>query len=370
MAESEFKITVSDLEDDETEVEPEMPVDPQFKLSFAPVVRSIKAKQSGTNIIWTAIVNTWIQSSSSAQVNKCTQTDAGPNKELKYQWSFDGGLEFKNSSSNPSIMLDYSPSVEGILSLTVSDHNGSTTITCNLPSGQFPAFSDPSDPPDSDLPGDDTQDPPTEDDSPAEIVVSGLTNVQDIWISNQYDNNEERDFKLKVGKLGENRSYALIRFNIEELPQEVSSAVMYLYCFYTTKPNGNCNSSRKCAGNGNSNGDNNGNSNENYNNNGNSSSKEKCLTSMCVDMITSPWDESTDWYIKPSSMKIGTTLAPDAHSWIAIDITPLYLRWKEGTCPNYGIQLRLNQNGKGVNKFYSSFFQEDPSLGPKLIVTQ
>ncbi|MEW6379807.1 MAG: DNRLRE domain-containing protein [bacterium] len=386
-AETEFKITVSNPEDGDTGeengdsgVEPGTPVDPQLYLSFAPVVTSLKAKRSGTDIIWTAIVDTGAQAGSSARSSTSTQADAAANEGLKYQWSFDGGLEFKNGSSNPAVMLGYSPSSEGVLTLTVYGSGGSTTITCNLPSGQFPDFSGSSDAPGSDLPGDDIQDPPADDDPPAEIVVSGLTDVQDIWISNQYDNNEERDSKLKVGKLGENRSYTLIRFNIEELPQEVSSAVMYLYCFHTTNPNGTSisNGDRKCTGKENSsggssssNGNSNGNSKKSGNgdNNGNGGSKTGYLTSMYLDMITSPWNENTGWFSKPASMKIGCIPAPAAHSWIAIDITPLYRKWKAGVCPNYGIQLRLTQNGDGVNEFCSSSFQENPSLGPKLIVT-
>lgn len=356
-AETEFEITVSNPEDGETGVEPVTPVDPRLNLSFAPVVTSLKAKQSGTTIIWTAIVDTGAQASSNARSNTSTQADDAVNKGLKYQWSYDGGLEFKNSRSNPAVMLGYSPSAEGILTLTVSGPGGSTTISYNLPCGQFPDLSGssgPCDTPGSGLPDDDTQEPPAGDDPAAdiaEIVVSGLTDVRDIWISNQYDNNEDGSSKLKVAKLGENRSHALIRFNIEELPREVSSAVLYLYCFHTTNPNG--------SGNGNCNGK----------ENGSGGNKAGCLTSMYLDMVTSSWNESTGWSGKPAFMKIGTVPAPAAHSRIAIDITSLYRKWKAGACPNYGIQLRLTQNGNGVNEFCSSSFQENPSLGPKLVVT-
>ena len=414
--ETDFEITVDSTAAAEPGEGSPDSSNPKINVRFAPVITSLKARQSGSTIIWTAIVDkgTGKCSADSCTVsncmangcpaNSCTAdnctadnctvsnctvssctadnctvtncavtnctTDTCANGGLKYHWSFDGGLEFKDCSTNPAIMVNYDPSIQGILTLTVQGCGGSTTISYNLQSGQFPA-------PSGNGSGDDTQDAPSEQAPPTKIVLQAdLSEVQDKWISNQYDNNEATVSKLKVGKSGENQSRALIRFNLDGLPEKVSSAIVYLYCFHTTNPTGNGNIN---VVNGNVNGISNGIVNVDGNGNGsrkcpasNGSGNEKnltSLTSMYVDMVTSIWDENTGWSTKPSFMKVGTIPAPVAHSWVAVDITPLYLKWKMGAYPNYGIQLRLNENGNGVNEFYSSSFMENTSLRPKLVVT-
>ena len=45
-----------------------------------------------------------------------------------------------------------------------------------------------------------------------------------------------------------------------------------------------------------------------------------------------------------------------------MDITDLYNAWKNGTHPNFGVQLRLKLNGNAnFNNFYSADSADDPA---------
>ena len=93
-------------------------------IQFNPVITAVSAERSGTYVTFTAAVS-----------------DDGPAEELRYLWSFDNGLSFKDPSSNPAALLGYSETVSGTLTLTVTDQNGtggSTTLSYLISQGQFP----------------------------------------------------------------------------------------------------------------------------------------------------------------------------------------------------------------------------------------
>ena len=96
-----------------------------LSLQFSPVFNRMEAIRKGNQITWNAIVE-----------------DDGPLSELTYLWEFDGGLLFENPRSNPAVMLDYAPSVSGILKLTITDRlNAGTTITYTIKENQFAEIS-------------------------------------------------------------------------------------------------------------------------------------------------------------------------------------------------------------------------------------
>jgi len=95
-----------------------------FNIQFNPVIASISGERNGSDVTFTASVS-----------------DDGPAGELNYLWAFSGGLSFLDTASNPAVLTGYSESASGTLTLTVTDHSGSggsTTITYQLPAGQFP----------------------------------------------------------------------------------------------------------------------------------------------------------------------------------------------------------------------------------------
>ncbi|MCU0786037.1 MAG: DNRLRE domain-containing protein, partial [Verrucomicrobia bacterium] len=55
--------------------------------------------------------------------------------------------------------------------------------------------------------------------------------------------------------------------------------------------------------------------------------------------------------------------------WYAVDITGLYNSWQSGLYPNYGLQLRPQDNWNNYNAFYSADYTGDPTLRPKLVIT-
>ncbi len=78
-------------------------------------------------------------------------SDDGPLDQIRYQWSFsrdsDNGTlglptpSFVDNVSNPATMVNYDPMISGVISLVVTDDNGtgaSTEITYQMKQGQFP----------------------------------------------------------------------------------------------------------------------------------------------------------------------------------------------------------------------------------------
>lgn len=103
-------------------------------------------------------------------------------------------------------------------------------------------------------------------------------------------------------------------------------------------------------------------------------------TGVYVDRITEFWDwriqgtgldhERLWWADRPSATQWTPSPlpAPIVGQWYSIDITNLYNAWKDGTYPNYGIQLRPVSNDNRWNKFFSSDYTGDPTLRPKLVI--
>ena len=101
-------------------------------IQFSPVVTSLvgwRDNDSGS-ILWTADVS-----------------DDGPLDQIRYAWDFTSNDNtsltptFVDNTVNPATMQNYSPDISGILSLTVTDDNGtgsSTEITYNINEGHFP----------------------------------------------------------------------------------------------------------------------------------------------------------------------------------------------------------------------------------------
>ena len=91
---------------------------------------------------------------------------------------------------------------------------------------------------------------------------------------------------------------------------------------------------------------------------------------MFLDVVTSPWDNSTRWSTRPSATFIKTLPAPGQVNMYGIDITQLFQQWKSGAIPNHGIQLRPDANPDQFNVFHSTeAFQPVPGFGvPRLRV--
>ncbi|MGK5092355.1 hypothetical protein WDW89_10145 [Deltaproteobacteria bacterium TL4] len=94
----------------------------EVTINFAPVLTALKAKRSGSNILWTAVVN-----------------DDGDSSALRYLWSFDGGTLI-DTTANPSTLTNYTTSTTGTMVLKITDQNGSgasSTVSYWLPANQF-----------------------------------------------------------------------------------------------------------------------------------------------------------------------------------------------------------------------------------------
>jgi len=182
------------------------------------------------------------------------------------------------------------------------------------------------------------------------VVQPGPLDSQDIWTTSFYSyapggstpGGGQNDNRLRVGGWGD-LYYSLLQFNLADLPTNVTSAVLYLYC---------------------------------YNQSGGG-------TTMYFDRVTSSWDWRTSgtgrdherlwWADQPSSSLWGTNPIPNPTQgqWYSVDITALYNAWQNGTYPNYGVQFRpVNSGNNNFNEFYSADYTDDLSLRPKLVITK
>ena len=160
------------------------------------------------------------------------------------------------------------------------------------------------------------------------IIQPDPTEGRDVCITSVYYGGGFDSYYIRVGGWAD-WYYSLIKFDLNGLPSNVTSATVYLYSFYdghTYRP------------------------------------------SMYLDRTTSIWDENTIWNNRPDFINIGTLPPPTLDSWYVIDITDLYNAWKDGTYINNGIQLRPTNNNDAMNAFYSSDYMDDPSLRPKLVI--
>lgn len=158
------------------------------------------------------------------------------------------------------------------------------------------------------------------------------TNSTDIWITSYYSYNDNygvNDERLRVGGWAD-YYHSLIKFDISSLPADATSVKLLLFCY----------------------------SNDNASNVG-----------MDLDVVTSPWDNSTGWYSpSPTTTYLKTLDVPAVGSWYAIELTELYKQWKSGAIPNHGIQLRPLGIAHEFNEFRSSEYAADPTLRPKLVI--
>ena len=96
-------------------------------IGIAPAIIGLSASRSGSDVSYTATV-----------------TDDKPLGELIYSWSIvqgggTPGAAFVDPGANPGTLGGYDETVTGTVSITVTDGDGlSTTVTFDLPAGQFP----------------------------------------------------------------------------------------------------------------------------------------------------------------------------------------------------------------------------------------
>jgi len=154
----------------------------------------------------------------------------------------------------------------------------------------------------------------------------------DVWITSYYSYGDDYGVDngfLKVGGWGDSY-YSLIRFNINGLPEQTSSAKIYLYA-------------------------------ETY--------SDYAPIGMYLYRLTGDWNEDTGWFDQPNGTELSVLSAvPKMDSWYEIDITDLYNSWKNGTYPNFGIML-VPQSVDHTMSFFRSSDSEDPELRPQLIVS-
>lgn len=157
----------------------------------------------------------------------------------------------------------------------------------------------------------------------------------DAWITNVFDYGDDygvNDGKLQVGGWAD-WYHTLISFDINELPNEVSSVKLYLYCY--------------------------------------SRGDQSTPVPMELDRVTEPWNENTGWHTpRPSSAFVSSLPAAIPESWYVIDITGEYQLWKSGEVENFGLQLRPTANNNRFNVFRSSDYVEIPEQRPKLVIVE
>jgi hypothetical protein len=173
------------------------------------------------------------------------------------------------------------------------------------------------------------------------------TTGKDIWTTSVYSydgvsqtpggglDNEE----LRVGGWGD-EYYSLLQFDLTGLPQQASSVRLELYCL---------------------------------------SSGSGTTTELLLDRVTEDWDwriqgtgrdrQRLWWADRPDWLqwRAQELPAPTPGAWSTIDITDLYQAWKNGTFPNYGLQLRPTSidNSWGI---FASSQHSNPALRPRLVV--
>ena len=182
------------------------------------------------------------------------------------------------------------------------------------------------------------------------VLQPGPIDSKDIWTTSTYSyapgdsfpGGGLNEYQLRVGGWYD-LYYALLQFDLTDLPTNATSAVLYLYCF-----------SQSGGG-----------------------------TPLYLDRITQSWDWRTQgtgrdyerlwWADKPTTSlwNVSQLPTPSVGQWYAVDITTLYNAWQSGTYPNYGLQFRpVLNNNNNFNNFYSSDYAGDSALRPKLVITK
>ncbi len=92
-----------------------------LSVQFSPVITSIGAERSGSDVTFTATVS-----------------DTTP-ASLTYSWGFDGGLTFADNATNPAVLQGYDETKSGNLTLTVTNGVGAaTTVSYYIAPGLLP----------------------------------------------------------------------------------------------------------------------------------------------------------------------------------------------------------------------------------------
>ncbi len=172
-------------------------------------------------------------------------------------------------------------------------------------------------------------------------------NTKDIWTTSYYSydgvsatpGGGQDDEYLVAGGWGDSY-YALMEFDIADLPDDVVSVRLDLY---------------------------------------NASPRGRYAPGLYLDRITEFWDWRTQgtgrdrerlwWADRPSTTYIETLPAPAKDAAYSIDITELYRGWKSGLYPNYGLQIRPMNTWNVWAEFYSSDYVGSPELAPRLVIT-
>lgn len=158
---------------------------------------------------------------------------------------------------------------------------------------------------------------------------------QDVWITSIYSYGDDYgvdDEKLQVGGWGDSY-YALIRFDVENMPMSATSATVVLQPFARTEL---------------------------------APTDVSTPVPMTLHQITSAWNENTGWFSQPATTFISNLPAPVVGRPYAIDITDIYNKWKSGTAQNLGLELRPTANDNRFDVFRSSDYKADPSVRPML----
>jgi serine protease len=147
------------------------------------------------------------------------------------------------------------------------------------------------------------------------------------------------DDRLVVGGWGDEYD-ALLEFDLTGLPQQVAEARLELFCL---------------------------------------TSRSGVTTSLYLDRIAAAWDWRTQgtgrdrerlwWSDKPVTTPWRPAALPEPvqGAWYTLDITDLYQEWKNGTQPNYGLQLRPSSGANRWSEFASSE-HADSALRPRLVI--
>lgn len=178
-------------------------------------------------------------------------------------------------------------------------------------------------------------------------VQPGLSASKDIWVTNVYSyapggggpGGGLANDLLRVGGWGDTY-YALLQFDLGDLPKVARSAILRLY-------DGDANGGMP--------------------------------TAVTLYRVTSPWDWRTSgtgsdkqrlwWADQPGAVPWGASPlpAPRMNSHYDIDVTSLYNAWQSDAVPNYGLELRPVSTSNNFDEFKSSR-APDPDERPELFV--
>jgi hypothetical protein len=98
-------------------------------------------------------------------------------------------------------------------------------------------------------------------------------------------------------------------------------------------------------------------------------------TPIYLTLITSPWNwqrgDRLWWRDLPgtSSWQNRVLPAPDVNAWTTIDISDIFEKWCTKQMPNYGLMLKPVLNNNNYDAFYSTRYEANPDLRPRLVIS-